>query len=193
MAVEPRYNAAENRLSGGSDSGFPGPDGTLVTFEVSATDDNGANVTVKCTPPSGSLFPIGATTVTCTATDDANNTASCSFQVKVNPPPAAVIAHGLAYMPLGQTQLAVDAKGELLVSNLGSSGQDGFRVELGAAEGWEGEVVMSPFGPGEQLHATQAIRHSAGCYLRIAFPSASSACSLRSISARWALSLPSWR
>lgn len=34
-----------------------------------------------CNPPSGSTFPMGFTTVTCTATDASGNTASCSFVV----------------------------------------------------------------------------------------------------------------
>jgi hypothetical protein len=36
---------------------------------------------VDCSPPSGSQFPLGATTVTCFATDTANNASSCSFTV----------------------------------------------------------------------------------------------------------------
>jgi WD40 repeat protein len=40
-------------------------------------------VTVACNPPSDSSFPIGTTTVTCTATDTSNNTATCSFAVNV--------------------------------------------------------------------------------------------------------------
>jgi len=43
-----------------------------------------ANATVTCTPPSGSSFPVGTTTVNCTAKDAANNTSSCSFSVTVN-------------------------------------------------------------------------------------------------------------
>src|SRR5262249_38763837 len=37
--------------------------------------------TYVCSPPSGSSFPVGATTVTCTATDAAGNSASCSFTI----------------------------------------------------------------------------------------------------------------
>jgi len=37
--------------------------------------------TVVCNPSSGSCFPAGTTTVTCTATDIAGNTAACSFTV----------------------------------------------------------------------------------------------------------------
>ena len=52
----------------------------VATFTATATD-NCPGVTVGCTPPSGSCFPIGTTTVTCTATDASMNTASCSFTV----------------------------------------------------------------------------------------------------------------
>src|SRR5262249_31146371 len=34
-------------------------------------------------PPSGSVFPLGATTVTCTATDSGGSASSCSFKVTV--------------------------------------------------------------------------------------------------------------
>jgi hypothetical protein len=40
-------------------------------------------VTTVCTPPSGSIFPVGTTTVTCSATDVLGNTATCSFTVTV--------------------------------------------------------------------------------------------------------------
>jgi hypothetical protein len=37
--------------------------------------------TVACVPPSGSIFPNGASSVSCTATDSGGSQASCSFQV----------------------------------------------------------------------------------------------------------------
>jgi hypothetical protein len=43
--------------------------------------DNCPGATFVCAPASGSCFPIGTTTVTCTATDAAGNTATCSFAV----------------------------------------------------------------------------------------------------------------
>jgi hypothetical protein len=52
-----------------------------VTFSASATDAGAVPVT--CTPPSGSTFPLGTTTVGCSATDGAGNTSSGSFTVKV--------------------------------------------------------------------------------------------------------------
>jgi HYR domain/Carboxypeptidase regulatory-like domain len=54
----------------------------VVTFAPTASD-NCPGVTVVCTPASGTCFPVGVTTVSCTATDASNNTASCSFTVSV--------------------------------------------------------------------------------------------------------------
>ena len=45
--------------------------------------ENSGNVTVSCSPASGSSFAVGASTVTCTATDPCNNSATCSFVVNV--------------------------------------------------------------------------------------------------------------
>ena len=56
--------------------------GGVVTYPT-PTATNGATVT--CTPPSGSTFPIGTTTVTCTATNSAGS-ASCQFTVTLTPP-----------------------------------------------------------------------------------------------------------
>lgn len=57
--------------------------GAVVNFSVTATDDVDGPVAVTCTPASGSQFPLGTTTVNCTATDAAGNTANASFQVNV--------------------------------------------------------------------------------------------------------------
>ena len=54
---------------------------TGVTYPPPVASDNCPGVTVVCVPPSGSIFPVGTTTVTCTATDASGNTATCSFTV----------------------------------------------------------------------------------------------------------------
>jgi HYR domain len=59
------------------------PAGARVTFSATATDDRDPLPTVSCEPVSGSLFPIGATTVTCVARDAAGNAASGMFTVTV--------------------------------------------------------------------------------------------------------------
>lgn len=60
-----------------------GPSGSVVNFTASATDINPANPTVTCSPISGSEFPMGTTTVSCIAIDDAGNYSNGSFNVSV--------------------------------------------------------------------------------------------------------------
>ena len=57
-------------------------DGTTVT-----QDDVGGDIDISCEPASGTVFPEGETTVECSATDEAGNTARASFTVTVNAPP----------------------------------------------------------------------------------------------------------
>jgi hypothetical protein len=59
--------------------------GVIVTYSSPATTDavDGPGI-ASCTPASGTLFPIGDTTVTCTATDQHGNTSTSSFIVHVN-------------------------------------------------------------------------------------------------------------
>jgi WD40-like Beta Propeller Repeat/HYR domain len=57
-------------------------DGSTVT-----QDDIGGDIDISCEPACGSVFPIGETTVECSATDEAANTGTASFMVTVNAPP----------------------------------------------------------------------------------------------------------
>ena len=59
--------------------------GASVTYvKPTARDFNSVSVPVSCAPASGATFPIGTTTVTCTATDSYTRTATASFTVTVN-------------------------------------------------------------------------------------------------------------
>ncbi len=48
-----------------------------------AIDECVVPVTIVCNPPSGSVFPVGSTTVNCTATDGEGRVATCTFTVTV--------------------------------------------------------------------------------------------------------------
>jgi hypothetical protein len=61
-----------------------GPTGAPATFTASATDDVDGSVPVTCTPASGSISPIGPTTVSCSATDVAGNVGTGTFTVTVH-------------------------------------------------------------------------------------------------------------
>ncbi len=69
-----------------------GSSGAVVTFVATATDVVGVTVGPTCTPPSGSVFPLGMTTVSCSAWDAAGNTGSGSFTVTVGDTTAPVIS-----------------------------------------------------------------------------------------------------
>ena len=60
--------------------------GARVDYSVKAIDDNDGILRPNCFPSSGSLFPIGKTTVTCSATDNSGNSDRKSFLITVNPP-----------------------------------------------------------------------------------------------------------
>jgi hypothetical protein len=60
-----------------------GAGGTQVTFTVTADGSDDSHPSIACQPESGSLFPLGATTVQCTATDTFGDRAEGSFVVRV--------------------------------------------------------------------------------------------------------------
>jgi hypothetical protein len=64
----------------------PNQCGAVVNYPPPTASDNCPGVTTMCSPPLGSFFPVGTTTVTCTAMDaspDSPN-ATCTFTVTIN-------------------------------------------------------------------------------------------------------------
>ncbi len=64
------------------------PAGAIVNFDVSAGDGLTATTPATANPPSGSVFPVGTTTVNATATDANGKVWTKSFTVTVFPGPA---------------------------------------------------------------------------------------------------------
>jgi hypothetical protein len=72
------------------------PAGAVVNYIAGATDPCGL-ASFNCAPAPGSTFPIGSTSVLCSAVDSAGNSNSCTFSITVrevstNRPPVAVIS-----------------------------------------------------------------------------------------------------
>ncbi len=65
--------------------------GAVVSFQTSATDAVDGALSASCTHESGATFPIGVTTVNCTASDKAGNSANGRFTIKVEDSTAPVI------------------------------------------------------------------------------------------------------
>lgn len=57
--------------------------GAKVSFPLPGASDNCSIPSVTCTPASDSTFAIGTTMVSCSATDDAGNSAVCAFSITV--------------------------------------------------------------------------------------------------------------
>ncbi|MCH8149259.1 MAG: hypothetical protein IH987_14960 [Planctomycetes bacterium] len=52
-----------------------------------------------------------------------------------------LFAFGLRHTAAGQANLSIDPNGNLVVSNIGSSGEDGVSIDLGEADGWGGSFL----------------------------------------------------
>ncbi|HEY2952459.1 MAG TPA: HYR domain-containing protein, partial [Verrucomicrobiae bacterium] len=89
--IEPPLLTCPGDIVANADPGQCGK--SNLTYSASATD-NCAVVSVDCNPASGSTFPKGVSTVTCTVSDGAGNTNRCSFTVTVNDvePPRIICA-----------------------------------------------------------------------------------------------------
>ena len=94
-----------------------GPSGSIVEYAKPTAVDavEGAIATVACSPPSGKVFPLGRTTVTCSASDAAGNTAKTQLDVRVVdttapvlsvPQPITISAGGASALPAANPVLA---------------------------------------------------------------------------------------
>ncbi|MET0165776.1 MAG: PxKF domain-containing protein, partial [Vicinamibacterales bacterium] len=87
-----------------------GPNGTAVAYTApNATDLVDGVFPANCLPSSGSIFALGATTVSCSATDKAGNSASSSFQVSVvdTTPPSITKHDDVAVVATGNSVAVV--------------------------------------------------------------------------------------
>lgn len=65
------------------DESQPGMGLAIVKYKSPTSNDNCATEASACSPPSGSSFPLGTTTVTCDVSNASADRASCSFTVTV--------------------------------------------------------------------------------------------------------------
>ena len=71
------------KTSGSQNVAATGADGAVAKYWAWAVDNVDGAVAVACAPKSGTTFPMGATTVTCTASDKKGNKKSVTFTVNV--------------------------------------------------------------------------------------------------------------
>ncbi|MFF2327716.1 MULTISPECIES: VWA domain-containing protein [unclassified Streptomyces] len=107
--------------------------GVSVTYDATAEDATDGTLPVTCTPPSGSLFPVGSTTVTCSATDSAGNTGTDTAQIEVLEapvPPSADVAMKVDVSP-DRTYTGRPARARFTLTNAGPDTATG--VVIGSA------------------------------------------------------------
>lgn len=85
--------------------------GAIANFTATATDDSEGSVTITYSHASGSVFPIGETVVTITASDISNNTRTATFTVNVLPTTVAAITGNNSICSGATTLLATTSTG----------------------------------------------------------------------------------
>jgi lysophospholipase L1-like esterase len=98
---------------------------TIVVYGAATPSGGAPPVNVSCSPVSQTLFPIGATTVTCLATDARQRTASCTFAVSVVAPPTITFTRFVAF---GDSMTAGEDGNALAFST--PSASDGLRPSV---------------------------------------------------------------
>lgn len=99
--------------------------GATLTFIATAADEVDGSVPIECSPSSGSTFPLGTTTVNCSATDSAGNTTTGSFDVTVVDTSAPSLS-----LPGDITEEATSAAGAVV--NFQATGHDLVDGEISA-------------------------------------------------------------
>lgn len=126
-----------------------GKSGIPVAFSVTAVDALDPAPVVVSTPPSGTVFPEGLTSVEASATDHAGHRASCQFSVLVSPAPDA-----------GPVDAGAGGAGSGDGGPLDAGQGDSGMVDAGTGDGGPGDAGGNPpaesescgcAGGGEQL------------------------------------------
>jgi uncharacterized repeat protein (TIGR01451 family) len=140
------------------------PAGAVVNYVIpTAVDDRDGVVGVNCAP--GSVFPLGRTTVTCTAADHAGNTRSATFVVTVldTTPPALVC-------PPSRTVSATSASGAIVSYSGGTVSDAGDAAPVLTYSQASG--TLFPIGTTSvTVTATDASRNSSTCSFTVTIPS----------------------
>lgn len=150
--------------------------GAVITYtDPTATDIVDANPTVSCVPASGSTFPVGHSTVTCTATDATSNSWSASFGVDVTYDPGVTwsVVWG---EPVGGTPAAlvtnqsrnVPIKVEIFVNGVEqTSGEASLRIDA-CGGGFSVTTPLTWESPGRWTGHLDTSALRPGCYVATA-------------------------
>ena len=161
----------------------PGDVSTMVTYPAPTVMDNCPGATVVCSPPSGSVFPLGMSTVNCTATDSAGAKASCSFKVTVFDVCIQDDGSGdflqfnsftgdYMFKHCGPDEFTMVGKGKITRVGCSIKLEDDTRVVIGEAircpstftgNTGNARIKRTPLGPTFVLQDTYILNNSCGC------------------------------
>jgi hypothetical protein len=144
-----------------------GPLGAIVFYAASATDAAFGPTLTTCAPASGSVFAIGSTVVTCSATDAAGNTSSVTVSVNVSDTiaPQVLITSSADALLSGSTfTVAAQASDIVGVATVTVNGVEATRTGTAQAGTWVATVPITlPVAPGDvrrfEVRATDAAGH----------------------------------
>ena len=144
------------------------PSGATVSYDASAVDNVDGPLTPTCVPPSGSVFALGATTVTCEATDAAGNTGTGTGTITVVDTTAPDVGCPEGPNPDGRVPSSHNPDGffELVASDLVDTDPQVFLRDTGSGTVW------GPFSSGQKIkytenNATPSIKEMPGGILKI--------------------------
>lgn len=128
----------------------PNAAGVVVDYPLpTVTDDADPSPALEFTPPPGSVFTPGETTVTLKATDACGRVATCTFKVEVH----------LPELQARRVQVPDAAGGPAKPGlSLTPVGLDGFDVTADLNDGWEPATNNGPFQMAFDLKAAQFFR-----------------------------------
>lgn len=127
------------------------PAGATVTYDASAVDNVDGPLTPTCVPPSGSVFALGATIVTCEATDAAGNTGSNTGTITVVDTTAPDVACPEGPNPDGTIPSSHNPDGFYLLEGTDAVDTDP-QVFVRDAES---STVWGPFSSGQKIKYTE--------------------------------------
>ena len=129
-----------------------GPGGAVVPYASSALDNVDGPLPTSCVPPSGSLFPLGITATTCTATDSSDNTGVGFGTIEVvdTTPPDVTCAPGPN--PGGKTPKASNQDGFFTLGAIDLVDPDPVIFVTDTGSG----TVFGPFTDGTEIKYVEA-------------------------------------
>jgi lysophospholipase L1-like esterase len=110
-----------------------------ATYGTASATGGTPPTTVSCLPASGVLFPVGVTTVTCTAADQVGRKDACTFTVTITAPPRLSVTRFLAF----GDSITWGEDGRNTVSSLGASNRLRPRVQFPIADTYPGALQKS--------------------------------------------------